>query len=98
MLKSNRQIISPPNFKMKQSPKHKIFEHFHHLGNTVDGRNPAPPGMYTLVRYSPHQLAQDSFHPDAFSGFSDGREGTWEMVIDGGITAKTPRFAGGEVG
>ncbi len=33
--------------------------------DTVDGRNPAPPGMYEtpeIVVYLPYQLVQDFFH------------------------------------
>ena len=35
------------------------------LGDSVDGRNPAPPGMYEtlqIVVYLPYQLVQDFFH------------------------------------
>ena len=102
---------------LKQSHKHQIFEHFHHLGNTVDWfSNPKEPpwdlfktlwknristtNLNWLAGFLPSSSINSSTAPHilgAFSGFSDGREGTWEMVIDGGIAAKTPGFAGGQV-
>ena len=54
---------------MQPARKRGIYCQLGQLGDflrpTVDGRNPAPPGMYETLQimgYSPYQLVQDFFH------------------------------------
>ena len=76
----------PENFRRTSKPsdnteyyldKKNTFSFQH----TVDGSNPAPPGIYTTLlnmRYSPYQLVQDFSHQQYLNDFV-GRPGWFEL-------------------